>query len=851
MLHVIRLITLRHASTHKLRGSLTVLGVVLGVAVVFAIHVVNRSVMASFRASIESVSGKATLQVGVGTGVAEELLDQVRLLPGVLAAAPVIEDSVRDVQHGVVLALLGVDAVADKEVRDYEHVAGDVKVNDELAFLNDPRGVLITQSYAARFALEVGDVLPLATPEGVQDFHVRGTLSPRGPARAFGGDLLVMDVFAAQIALGRGRRFDRLDLVTGAGADVSKVGKQIASALHGAVPVTRPAQRTEEAERLLASFKLALSLTSLVAIFVGGFIVYNALAIAVAQRRREIGILRALGMTRSSVRALFVGEGVLTGLLGSALGVLLGLLLARGSLSLVAKTVSALYMKVQPEALAVEPQDVLFAGALGVLASTLAAWFPARRAARVDPVLAMQKKPDAADVSFSSVRQAAVSCLSMTLLAGVCACFAHAQQSPWLGHLVAGLLTFATAFAAPLIASGVGRGGEKLLGWLGPSSLLGSISFRRDAGRSAVAIAALGMALGNVVAIDALLSSMKSSTHDWLGRSFRAEIFVLAGTDVRAKFDQPMPGSLGQTIAGDADVAFVQAFRMARQSYRGEPYYLMSEDLRGYLTHNELAVAEGDFASSAPSMMRGESVGVSQTFARHFHVQVGDRLALATAVGPRSFRVALVYVDYRTDVGAVLIERSVYSRLYQDTLVDLYGVYVKPDKSASALRTRLASALVGHNKLLVLENQVYMGELLGLIDRSLALSYAGEAVAVLVAVIGLLNTLTVSVLDRKAELGTLRAIGASRTQLRRVVLTEATLMGLSAALLGVVMGLLLSTYSVHESLRFELGWQLDLTFSLPVIGCVFVLSQLVAWLSAWLPMRSAVAIDTVSALASE
>lgn len=851
MLHVIRLIALRHAAVNKLRSLLTVFGIVLGVAVVFAIHAVNRSVMASFRASVESVSGKATLVVGSGTGLAEELLDAVRLVPGVQAAAPVIEDSVRDLGHGVVLAVLGIDSVADKEVRDYETFAGDVRVDDELAFLNDPHGVLVTQAYAARFGLRVGDVLKLETSQGVHDFNVRGTLSPRGPARAFGGDVLVMDVFAAQIALGRGRRFDRVDVVTAPGVRVAEAARRIAAALKGGVPVTRPEQRSEEAERLLSSFKLALSLTSLVAIFVGGFIVYNALAIAIAQRRREIGVLRALGMTRGGVRLLFVGEGLLMGVLGAALGICLGLALARATLSLVGETVSALYMKVQPEAVVVKPVDVLLAGALGVLAATLAAWFPARRAARVDPVLAMQKKPDAADVSFGSLRAAALTCATTLGIAGVCALFAHAHESPSLGHLVAGLLLFAMAFAAPLIASGVGRVGEWLLGPLGPSSLLGSLSFRRDAGRSSVAIAALGMALGNVVTIDALLSSMKSSTHDWLGRSFRADLFVLAGTDVRAKFEQPMAASLGEILAADADVAFVQAFRMARQSYRGEPYYLMSEDLRGYLTHNELAVSEGDFGEAAPAMMRGESVGISQTFATRFHMGVGDTLELASAEGPQRLKVALVYVEYRTDIAAVLIERRVYTRLFHDSLVDLYGVYLQPNKSASALRARVLPALTSHGKLLVLENQAYVGELLGLIDRSLSLSYAAEAIAVLVAVIGLLNTLAVSVLDRKAELGTLRAIGASRAQVRRVVLTEAMLMGLSASLLGIGMGIMLSTYSVRESLRFELGWQLELTFSLPVMAGVIVLAQLVALVSAWLPMRSAADLDAAGALATE
>jgi putative ABC transport system permease protein len=151
----------------------------------------------------------------------------------------------------------------------------------------------------------------------------------------------------------------------------------------------------------------------------------------------------------------------------------------------------------------------------------------------------------------------------------------------------------------------------------------------------------------------------------------------------------------------------------------------------------------------------------------------------------------------------------------------------------------------------VLENRTYMEQLLGLIDRSLALSHAGEAVAIMIAVLGMFNALAVSVLDRKTQFGTLRAIGASPGQLQRVVLTEALLMAFAASLLGVLMGLLVSAYSVREALRFQLGWQLDLSLPVPMMALVFGVAQLVGALSAWLPMRAAGATEAQHALATE
>jgi putative ABC transport system permease protein len=170
---------------------------------------------------------------------------------------------------------------------------------------------------------------------------------------------------------------------------------------------------------------------------------------------------------------------------------------------------------------------------------------------------------------------------------------------------------------------------------------------------------------------------------------------------------------------------------------------------------------------------------------------------------------------------------------------------------ATTVRARIASDIAASHNLLVLENREYVQELLGLIDRSLALSSAGEAVAILVAMLGLFNVLTVSVFDRKNQFSTLRALGASRGQLKLVVLTEALLMAFSASLLGVMIGLLVSAYSVREVLRFQLGWQLDLSLSFPMILLVFAVGQLGAILSAWWPMRAAADIDATHALAAE
>ncbi|HEX7668849.1 MAG TPA: FtsX-like permease family protein, partial [Polyangiaceae bacterium] len=532
MRHLLRLVSLRHVQAARGRTFLTIFGIVLGVAVVFAVEVVNSSVLDALRRSMTEVAGKTQLTVGAGVGVSEEALERVRGVPGVAAAVPIIEASVRDVRAHVQLAVLAMDTLSDPAARGYDVTAEDAHIDDVLSFLNDPYGVLVTSVYAKRTGVKTGDKLLLDTPQGQKEFSVHGTLEPRGPATVYGGDLLLMDVYAAQVAFDRGRRFDRIDVIPQPAADVGDLARRIEQALDGKLGVSRPEQRSEEAERLLGGFQLALSLASVVAIFVGGFTVYNSLAIAVAQRRREIGILRALGTRRSQVLALFVGEGLLMGVIGAVLGTGFGLLLARAALGAVGATVSALYVPVKVGAIVVTSRDLWAAGAVGMTAAVIAALVPAYHAASVDPVAAMSGTVGVAEVTPSSAGASLRTGASILLLAGFVAWGAHAWQKSALTYVVAGLLSVGAAFFAPALAAAVGSIAHRHAQRFGPAVLLGAVGFARNTRRNAVVTAALGMALANVVNVDALIDSMKGSTDAWLGRSFRADVFVFAGTEV-------------------------------------------------------------------------------------------------------------------------------------------------------------------------------------------------------------------------------------------------------------------------------------------------------------------------------
>ena len=331
-MNLLRLIAWPYLRKHRLRSALTVAGIALGVALLVGMHTANDSVLAAFRDTVERISGKAQLQVTAGdAGFPEDVLDRVQAVPEVAAAAPVIEAEVDTglAGHGKLL-VVAVDMTGDRSLRDYDFENGDDDViDDPLVFIAQPDSIILTRQFADRTGIRAGSRISFDTVEGPRQFTVRGLLKEGGMAQAFGGNLAIMDIYAAQKLFGRGRRFDRIDIGLREGATVEQGKAAIERALGPGLTVDRPGGRTRDFESLLGVYTLAIKISSVFALLIGMFIIYNSFAIAVTERRAEIGILRALGATRGQVRALFLSESALAGALGSAAGIGLGLAFAR------------------------------------------------------------------------------------------------------------------------------------------------------------------------------------------------------------------------------------------------------------------------------------------------------------------------------------------------------------------------------------------------------------------------------------------------------------------------------------------------------------------------------------------
>ena len=323
-----RLISWPYVRKHALRSLLTIAGIVIGVSVFFAMHAANQSVFDAFQDTVRRIAGATELQISAGEpGFDEEVLERVQTLSQVAVAAPVIEAVAGTGLAGQGnLLILGVDLTGDRGLRDYQLDSGDAAViDDPLVFLAQPDSIMVTADYARRNGLAISSKITLDTAEGTKPFVVRGVLRSGGFASAFGGNLAIMDIYAAQQVFGRGRKFDRIDVMLTKGTPLNEGQAKIRAMLGPGFDVQPPASRGQSFQSLLRIYYFILNFSSAFALVVGMFIIYSSFSIAVTQRRKEIGILRALGATRAQIAALFLGESAIGGLIGSAVGVLVGL----------------------------------------------------------------------------------------------------------------------------------------------------------------------------------------------------------------------------------------------------------------------------------------------------------------------------------------------------------------------------------------------------------------------------------------------------------------------------------------------------------------------------------------------
>ena len=850
-MRLLRLVSWPYVRQHRWRTVLTLAGIVLGVAVFVGMHTANESVRYAFNKTVDQIAGAAQLQVSAGEGgFEEEVLERVQGVPGVRVAVPVIESTVNSGIAGQGnLLILGVDLTGDRSLRDYDFDAGEEAViDDPLVFLAQADSLLVSREFASRNGLAVNSKLKLDTMEGTKTFTVRGVMKSGGLSQAFGGNLAIMDIYAAQKMFGRGRRFDRVDLAVNEGASVDEVRARIERVLGTIYSVEPPAQRSRQFESLTRVYGATANLTSMFALFIGMFIIYNTFAIAVTQRRREIGILRALGAERRQIRNLFLVESGITGLVGSLLGIGFGLLIAQAMSAQLGNLLGEVYGIAQ-RAQEVATDARVLGGSLliGLATSLVAGWIPAQAAGRVDPVQALQKGKYQM-LSAGENRRRRILALVLTAVSAACLVYQQSRPVFYVGYL---LIAVAAVLLAPALSLWLAKWLRPLWRVLRPvEGTLAADSLIQAPRRTSGTVAALMLSLAMVVSIGGLAKASYESIHEWLLVALNPDLFV-SPTENFAQRNYRFPAEVADAIAQAPGVAEVQRVRMLRIPFRGALVLLFSAETDSLARHVNMAPVEGDASTMYARAARGEACLISENFLHLYQVHVGDVIDIPTPQGVKRLPVAGAVVDYSDQQGSILIDRSLMTKWWNDTSVNVIRVYAKPEVKPRDLRESLTRQFGHISRLVVLTNGEVRDFILRITDQWFAITYVQIAVAVLVAMLGIVNTLIVSITDRRRELGVLQAVGGLRRQVRYTIWLEALAIGAIGLILGLVLGAINLRYALELG-RMDLGgFRLDYLYPWTIAAALIPAMLMVAWISALGPAEQAVRSSLVESLEYE
>ena len=811
---LLRTLILRPLRRDLLRTALTVLSVALGVAVVVAIDLAGDAATGSFQASMQTLTGKTDLEILANGGIDERVIGTLTGLPVDAKFAPVMEAQAGIAGVGSV-PLYGVDSVG--QMRGPYLSEGLAK--------RVGKGRLQLNLGGRKMTVQVGGTVPGA------------------------GEFIAMDIAEAQQALGRFGKLDRMDVTVGHDEDFRKVERAIRKVLPAGYLLERPGTRSEENQRMLRAFRWNLKVLSYISLVVGAFLIYNTISVSVVRRRAEIGVLRAVGAARSTILGLFLAEATLFGIVGAALGVAMGRVLAAGTVDLIAGTVNALYTTSRPAAIVLTAGEIwsgIFTGALVAVGSAFA---PSREAMQVPPTEAMSRGAREHHATLRWRRSLMVGIVLALLAAGASQLNAVGGY-PAGGYAAALLAIGAAALTAPALVLAVNRATRPLTR-LRPESLLAGRSLTGSLSRTSVVVAALATAIAMMASVGIMVGSFRETVSLWLNTQLRADLYVRAATTAAAGENPPLPREIPQILGSVAGVEAVDVFHAVPFHFHGERATLGGGNLEIVRRYGRLRFLKGeDREAILRGMPNADRAIASEPFANRHHLHAGDRITIPIGERNATLTIAGIYYDYSSSQGYLILDRTTLLRYLPEQPATNAAIYLARGADEERVQRDLQLRTAGLG-VTIAPNRTLRQAAIEIFDRTFAITWALEAVAILVAMLGAANSLLALVLDRRRELGVLRYLGASGQQVRRMILTEAAFLGLLALVLGLALGFALSMLLIFVVNKQSFGWTIQFHPPLALLGGALLLVWCVTVLAGLYPARVAATIEPVDAVHQE
>lgn len=790
----------RYHRRHPWQLLLAVIGILLGVAVVTAIDITNESARRAFSLSVETLTGKATHRI-VGNPVGFEQQFYVSLRnDGIRPSAPIIDGIAH--WRGRSLRLLGIDPFADADFRAYRADNGDTEVLTNL--LRKPNHVFISEVLAAQHGLQHGDKLTLTLGGRKVTVTIAGLMREQrvGNQQAL-QDVLVTDIATAQELLELGNRISHIDLIV----DDDKTLQNIEQRLPEGLRIEPAGRRQQTMAAMINAFSINLTALSLLALLVGMFLIYNTMTFSVLQRRPYIGNLRGLGVNRRELFMLIGLEALVLGMVGTLLGIGVGVLLAKGLIGLVAQTINDLYFVIQISHITLTPFLVIKATALGIGATLVATAIPAWQATRVPPRLVMLRSDQE---RRHQQQRTPLLVAGVALLAGGYALLQWGMQDLLSGFTAIFLIITGFALLVPILVTlCVGLLNRLSKGWTPLTLRLALRGVSASLSRTGVAIAALTIAISVSIGMDTMVSSFRSTVVAWLERSLQADIYISPPEAVHDRYSTPISSESINYLKDLSGIEYLSTYREIEvESELGvvqlQALKMAPPSLGGY------HFKQGDAETVWPAFF-SDSIIISEPLAYRHQLTVGDTLTLQTDRGRVVFPIVGIFYDYESDRGIVEMAREVYERYYDDRAVTGIGLYLQSPQQTNTLLQRLYRELPQVDSLRLRSSAQLRQYSLVVFDRTFAITDVLRLLAIAVAFTGVVGALLALQLEKSREYAVLRATGLTPAGLSTMILIQTGVMGILAGMLAIPLGIVLAEVLIEVINRRAFGWTLWLT----------------------------------------
>jgi putative ABC transport system permease protein len=859
------ILVLRNLRIRWVRTILTALGIIAGVAAMVAVNATNASTLNSIDRFFDEAAGRSDLLVEsavAGEGFDEGLWSTVQRFPGVVTAAPSVlgitvpADEAEDWQQqfgagGAILPgtnfwLMGRDPVVDIAVHDYKLVDGRLLQPGETAY-----NMLLVDEYADDKGAEVGEDFTIMTPgSGPVALRVVGLIAKEGIGVTNEGVIGIVPLNVAQALFDQAGQLSQIDLVVAdaIAADdeaLKALNEQIARRIGDDYAVKYPASRGEVVANTLQNYQLGLNFFSVVTLFVGSFLIYNAFAMTVVERTREIGMQRAIGMTRGQIILGVLLEAGILGAVGAFVGIWGGLLLARGLVVFMSSFTGQTI-----EQVSATPETMLRAFAVGVTVTIIAALAPAWQASRISPLQALriQGSVDESHWLYTGLKFGPLTVVAALL---VLYYVPFRQEIAFLvGSNSIFVLLLGATLCIPIFTGLIERLIRPfIISIFGNEGRLGSSNINRARGRTTLTVAALMVGISMVVGINGMTQSFEGDIQDWIDTALGGDLFVRSPLNIQPEIEA--------RLLALPEITAVTKSRFAASQMltpEGDDVFslFVAIDPTTYLSVRGLRIQEGPGEAEAiRQLAAGDTILVSANVANRFNLNVNDIVLLDTKRGQRPFRIAAIVIDFGGgEQTAVTGSWQDLRRYFGINDISTIAVKLQPGTSLEAITDKIEDDVGASQNLAVESKAEFEQKIRDLSAQAFGLFDVLGLIGLVVAALGVINTMLMNVLERTRELGSLRSLGMTRPQVRRLILAEAAAIGFMGAIFGVAFGAVLSDVFI-VGLRAIGGFVLNSQLPYGAMIYSFGLAFVVAIVAAFYPAYRASVINIITAIKHE